>query len=90
MNQFKNSFADYATTAVTDNLQTQVNGKQDALTPGTGITITNNVISATSGIQPAPGSPNQIACIWSGSQAAYEAIGAGNYHSDWLYFIDRT
>ena len=69
----------------------RINAKQDALTPGSGISIQNNVISATAvGIQSAPGSPNQITCIWSGSQSAYEAIGAGNYHNDWLYFIDRT
>ncbi len=66
----------------------QLANKQDVLTPGTGITIQNNVISATgAGIQPAPNSPNQIACIWSGSQAQYEALGT--YHSDWLYYIDR-
>lgn len=68
----------------------QLANKQDTLTAGTGITIQNNVISATAvGIQSAPGSPNQVTCIWSGSQSAYEAIGAGNYHNDWLYFIDR-
>lgn len=71
-----------------DDLQNQINGKQDTLTAGTGITIQNNVISATEvGIQSAPGSPNQIACIWSGSQAQYEALGT--YHSDWLYYIDK-
>lgn len=41
------SLVDYATTATTGDLQSQINDKQDALEPGEGIKIENGVISCT-------------------------------------------
>lgn len=53
----------YATTSALESLQALVNGKQDKLTAGAGITITDNTISAnvdTSGFVPIPELPTEF------------------------------
>lgn len=55
-------------------------GKQDALTAGENITIENNVISAAGNVR-----STSVYTIWSGSQAAYSALGT--YDNNTLYVI---
>lgn len=70
-------FRDYVT-------QTDLQQYQQVLTAGTGIDITNNVISVDAPVVQS----QQITNIWSGTQQQYDALGT--YHNDWLYFIDRV
>ena len=66
--------------AVTSGLTVLVDGKQDALTAGENITIENNVISAAGNVRSA-----SVFAIWSGTQAAYSALGT--YDNNTLYVI---
>lgn len=58
-------------------------GKQDALSAGTNITIVGNVISAAGNVSSA-----SVLNIWSGSRAAYEALGT--YDNNTLYIIKNA
>lgn len=59
----ENASSDYATTADTATLASQIAGKQDQLTAGQGISIVNNVISATGQPGPAPSGDTALKAV---------------------------